>query len=114
VDTWYVNGGLQGSFGAGDRTYDWDVNFVHSESSADQTNYGSYNIKRINEALGDVNACLAIAGCVPLNLFGGPGTITPEMLAWIQPVVHDKSENKLTSFSANITGDLFAMPAGPA
>ena len=114
VDTWYVNGGLQGSFGAGEHTYDWDVNFVHSESSADQTNHGSYNLKHINEALGDVNACLAIAGCVPLNLFGGPGTITPEMLAWIQPVVRDQSENKLTSFSANITGDLFNMPAGQA
>ena len=51
---------------------------------------------------------------MPLNLFGGPGSITPAMLGWIQPVVHDQSENKLTSFSANITGDLFAMPAGPA
>ena len=113
VKTWYVNGGLQGSFGS-EHVYDWDVNFVHSESKADQTNYGSYNLKHINEALGDVNACLAIAGCVPLNLFGGPGSITPAMLGWIQPVVHDQSENKLTSFSANITGDLFAMPAGPA
>ncbi len=25
----------------------------------------------------------AIAGCVPLNLFCGPGPITPEMLAWL-------------------------------
>jgi iron complex outermembrane receptor protein len=114
VKTWYVNGGLDGTFQAGDRTYDWDVNVVHSESRAEQNNYGSYNILRINQALGDVNACLAIAGCVPLNLFGGPGTITPEMLGWIQPVVHDESENKLTSFSANITGDLFNMPAGAA
>jgi iron complex outermembrane receptor protein len=114
VKTWYANGGLDGTFQAGDRTYDWDVNVVHSESRAEQNNYGSYNILRINQALGDVNACLAIAGCVPLNLFGGPGTITPEMLGWIQPVVHDESENKLTSFSANITGDLFDMPAGAA
>ncbi|HET6435197.1 MAG TPA: TonB-dependent receptor [Xanthomonadaceae bacterium] len=114
VETWYVNAGLEGVFTAGSRDYSWDVNAVHSESRAEQTNYGSYNILRINQALGDVNACAAIAGCVPLNLFGGPGTITPEMLAWIQPVVHDESENKLTTFSANITGDLFALPAGAA
>ena len=81
VKTWYANAGLEGVFNVGDRTWSWDANVVRSESKADQTNTGSYNIKRINQALGDVNACLAIAGCVPLNLFGGPGTITPEMLA---------------------------------
>src|SRR3546814_8417054 len=72
-----------------------------------------YNIRRINEALGDPAACAAIAGCVPLNLFGGEGTITPEMLAFIQPVVRDESENKLSLFTANLTGDLFEMWAGP-
>ena len=113
VKTWYANAGLEGVFNVGDRTWSWDANVVRSESKAEQTNTGSYNIKHINQALGDVNACLAIAGCVPLNLFGGPGTITPEMLAWIQPIVHDESENKFTQVAANLTGDLFDMPAGP-
>jgi iron complex outermembrane receptor protein len=112
VKTWYANAGLEGVFDVGDRAWSWDANVVRSESKADQTNTGSYNIKRINQALGDVNACLAIPGCVPLNLFGGPGSITPEMLGWIQPIIHDHSENKFTSFSANLTGDLFDMPAG--
>jgi iron complex outermembrane receptor protein len=113
VKTWYANAGLEGVFNVNDRSWSWDANIVRSESKADQTNTGSYNIKRINQALGDVNACLAIAGCVPLNLFGGPGTITSEMLGWIQPVVHDQSENKFTQVAANLTGDLFDMPAGP-
>ena len=95
------------------RTWNWDVNLMRSESKADQTNYGSYNIRRINEALGDPAACAAIAGCVPLNVFGGPGTITPAMLAWIQPVVRDRSRNTLSLFSANLTGDLFEGWAGP-
>ncbi|HVI57884.1 MAG TPA: TonB-dependent receptor [Luteimonas sp.] len=113
VRTWYASGGLEGTFDVATRPWNWDVNFALSKSRAEQTNTGSYNIRRINEALGDPAACAAIPGCVPLDLFGGAGTITPEMLAFIQPVVHDESENKLSLFSANLTGDLLEMWAGP-
>ncbi|MCW5580922.1 MAG: TonB-dependent receptor [Luteimonas sp.] len=113
VKTWYAAGGLNGLFDVAGKSWSWDVNLVRSESKADQTNTGSYNIRRINEALGDPAACAAIAGCVPLNLFGGAGTITPEMLAWIQPVVRDRSRNTLSLLSANLTGELFEGWAGP-
>ena len=113
VKTWYAAGGLNGTFDVAERTWNWDVNLVRSESKAEQTNFGSYNIRRINEALGDPAACATIAGCVPLNLFGGPGTITPDMLAFIQPVVRDESKNVLSLASANLTGDLFDGWAGP-
>ncbi len=113
VKTWYAAGGLEGTFDVATRPWNWDVNVALSKSRAEQNNTGSYNIRRINEALGDPAACAAIPGCVPLNLFGGEGTITPEMLSFIQPVVHDESENKLSLFSANLTGDLFEMWAGP-
>ena len=112
VTTWYAATGLTGMFNVAGRTWNWDVNLMRSESKADQTNYGSYNIRHINEALGDPADCAAIAGCVPLNLFGGPGSITPQMLAWIQPVVRDESRNTLSLFSANLTGDLFDGWAG--
>ncbi|TWT19248.1 TonB-dependent receptor [Luteimonas marina] len=112
VKTWYASAGLNGVFDVAGKPWSWDVNVMRSESKADQTNYGSYNIRRINEALGDPAACAAISGCVPLNLFGGPGTITPDMLAWIQPVVHDRSRNTLSLVSANLTGDLFEGWAG--
>src|SRR5690606_23265461 len=58
-------------------------------------------------------ACAAIPGCVPLDVFGGAGTITPAMLAFIQPVVRDESENSLSLVSANVTGALAELPAGP-
>lgn len=113
VKTWYAAGGLDGVFEVNQRTWNWDVNVMSSQSKATQTNTGSYNIKHINQALGDPAACAAIAGCVPLNLFGGPGTITPEMLAWISPIVRDRSKNTLSLGSANITGELFDIWAGP-
>ena len=113
VETWYVAAGLEGAFNVGERAWNWDVNLVRSESRAEQTNTGSYNLRRINEALGDPAACAAISGCVPLDVFGGVGTITPAMLAFIQPVVRDRSENTLSLASANVTGALLEMPAGP-
>jgi len=113
VKTWYASAGLEGTFDVATRPWSWDVDVAFSRSRAEQANTGSYNIRRINEALGDPAACAAIAGCVPLNLFGGEGTITPGMLAFIQPIVRDRSENKLSLLTANLTGDLFEMWAGP-
>jgi iron complex outermembrane recepter protein len=114
VDTWYVGAGLEGVFDAGQRTLYWDVNVALSENKAEQTNFGSYDIRNIALALGNPAACAAVAGCTPLNIFGGPGTITQAMLDFIQPVVRDRSENKLALFTANLSGSLFELPAGSA
>nr|WP_246505656.1 TonB-dependent receptor [Coralloluteibacterium stylophorae] len=113
VDTWYVATGLEGAFDLGDRGWFWDLNLVRSENEAEQVNTGSYNIRHIANALGDPAVCATIAGCVPLDIFGGAGSITPEMLAYIQPVVRDRSDNTLSLASANASGDLFDLPAGP-
>ena len=112
VDTWYVGAGLEGVFDAGSRSFYWDANVAFSENEAEQTNFGSYDIRNIALALGDPAACAAVAGCTPLNIFGGPGTITPEMLAFISPVVRDRSKNELALITANLSGSLFELPAG--
>ncbi|HEX6930300.1 MAG TPA: TonB-dependent receptor [Gammaproteobacteria bacterium] len=113
VDTFYFGAGLRGSFEMGERLFYWDINAATSRNRADQTTYGSYNIRRIATALGPIDECNADPRCVPLNLFGGAGSITEDMLDYIQPILHDLSENNLRLYSANITGDLFEMPAGP-
>lgn len=110
VDTSYFMTGLNGDFSAGDHQYFWDVNYIHGTNDATQTVTGTYNIAHIQRALGPVADCTA--PCVPLNFFGGPGTITDEMLDYIQFIENDQSEQTLTSWTANISGDLFEMPAG--
>jgi iron complex outermembrane recepter protein len=112
VDTQYVATGLEGMFDVGSRTWFWDVSAAYSKNEAEQTNYGSYNILNIALALGDPAACAAVAGCVPLDIFG-EGTITPAMLAFIQPVVRDRSQQELSLVTANLSGDLFDLWAGP-
>ncbi|HYG07907.1 MAG TPA: TonB-dependent receptor [Stenotrophomonas sp.] len=112
VDTSYFATGFIGTFETSWRTWYWDANAMYSRSKAEQTNTGSYNIYNIALALGDPAACAAVAGCVPLNIFGGAGSITRDMLGWIQPVVHDRSQNELSLFSANLSSELLQLPAG--
>jgi iron complex outermembrane recepter protein len=111
VDTWNVTGSLAGEFSALNRDWYWDLNAVWSRNQADQTFTGNANAQRVQQALGPVAQC--ISPCVPLNLFGGAGTITADQLAWIGFTQQDKSEQELRDFSFNITGYITQLPAGP-
>lgn len=111
VDTTYVGTGIEGTFGVGNRTWFWDVNAAYGRNEAEQENRGSYNARNIALALGDPAVCASTPGCTPLDIFGY-NTITPAMLAWISPVFRDESENELSLATANLSGDLFDLPAG--
>lgn len=110
VNTYYVSATLDGEFKLGGRTFYWDVNGVYSENRADQVFYGNVNARKVAQALGPISQCTA--PCVPLNLFGGPGSITAEQLGFISFIQKDLSEQKLADFTANLSGDLFDLPAG--
>ncbi|RZV36416.1 MAG: TonB-dependent receptor [Chromatiales bacterium] len=114
VDTYYVGAGLTGDFEMGPGRYYWDINVITSQNRADQIKRGGYNSRKLQQALGPVSDCQA--PCVPFNFFGGQGsgggTITQAMLDWVGFVQKDVSEQELSLVSANITGDLFEMPAG--
>lgn len=111
VDTFYVGTGLEGRIDLTRSALFWDVNLAHSTNKAVQTNFGSYNARRLALGMGDPAACAAEPNCVPINLIG-PDALTPEMLAFIQPVLRDRSDNRLTLLTANLSGDLFDLPAG--
>jgi iron complex outermembrane receptor protein len=133
VNTWYMGAGFRGQFELATRDFYWDVSGVWSRNHADQITNGSYNALKIQNALGPAGRDAAgnlvcgvanplgvvanpIPGCVPLNLFGGrgagQGTITPAMLTYIQPTLHDSSEQELKDFTANFTGTILPLPAG--
>jgi iron complex outermembrane recepter protein len=111
VNTWNVTATLGGNFTMGSRTWIWDVNAIWARGRADQTFTGNVNAANVVQALGPVANCTG--ACVPLNMFGGEGSITPAMLDWIGFTQHDVSEQELKDYSANLTGELFTLPAGP-
>ncbi|MEZ5994515.1 MAG: TonB-dependent receptor [Hyphomonadaceae bacterium] len=111
VETWSVAATLQGQWDLLGRTWFWDANLSTANNSASQSFTGDINVARVQQALGPLAGCTG--SCVPLNIFGGGGTITPEMLSFIGYTEHNSSEAKLTDFTFNLTGDLLDLPAGP-
>ncbi|MCE7949474.1 MAG: TonB-dependent receptor [Xanthomonadales bacterium PRO7] len=112
VNTRYFATGLTGSFGWNEHNYNWDVNVVRADNNATQDVTGTYNMAHIAEGVGPLAACQADPKCVPINLFGGPGTLTPDMLNYILYNEHDLSHQAMGVVTANLSGDLFQLPAG--
>jgi len=125
VDVWHYNGGVEGFFQLGDRSFSWDLGYSYSKSQDQDITTGQVNVNRIAVAVGPsfrdpatgVITCGTPAapiggGCVPLNLLGGPGSITPEMLAYISVPLQDAFEYERTGYQANISGDIVELPAG--
>ncbi|HWP94936.1 MAG TPA: TonB-dependent receptor, partial [Gammaproteobacteria bacterium] len=118
VDTYYFGAGFEGVLDLGARGFEWDVNYIFSRSEAIQTTQNTYSNRNIALALGPLADCQADPECVPLNLFGGQGadgsgTITQEMLDYIRVTLHDASGQELRSYTANLSGDIADLPAGP-
>lgn len=110
VNTYYLATGFMGDFKLLDHLLSWDMNYASSVNAASQSVAGTYNIRRIATALGPVAGC--VAPCTPLNIFGGPGTITQDQLNYIQFTEKDDSRQSLELFTANISGGLLPLPAG--
>ncbi|MBN8486544.1 MAG: TonB-dependent receptor [Burkholderiales bacterium] len=98
--------------GAINDSWGYDVYFSHGE--ADQTqllmNWGSSS--KVQQALRAVSTtdCLdASNGCVPLNIFGPAGSITPAMLAFINLNAMQTQQVKQDVIAASINGDLGSL-----
>ncbi|MCQ4167085.1 TonB-dependent receptor domain-containing protein [Tahibacter harae] len=124
VDTTRVNLSVDGVFQLGSRDFSWGVNY--SATRAEQREFVSpYAANaRLALALGPsfrdaagVARCgrpgAVIDGCVPLDLFGPPGSITPEMLAYVGISAHNRKRSDSRDFVAHAEGELFDLPAGP-
>jgi len=111
VDTYSVTGTLDGSFHVGAHQWYWDLNSTFGINQARQAFTGNVRADRVAQAIGPVANCTA--PCVPLNLFGGAGSITQAMLDWIQFTEHDKSNQHLFDQTVNLSGALADLPAGP-
>ncbi|GAB4181985.1 MAG: TonB-dependent receptor [Wenzhouxiangellaceae bacterium] len=119
-----INTGLRGTFGDFAPTWNWDVSWQWGRRSRVDTDIGQFSGARMALALGpsffdsEGNAVCGtpdapIAGCVPLNLFGGAGTITQDQLDYVSVALNDRFTTKRQVFNATVDGDLLELPAGP-
>ena len=107
-----------------DTGWNWEASYNLGFRQSVSKSFGQFIGSRLASALGPsffnsegVATCgtvdSPIAGCVPLNLFGGPGTVTPEMINYVSATLVNTTETQLDVFNANVSGILFDLPAGP-
>ncbi|MBH0113850.1 TonB-dependent receptor [Novosphingobium sp. YJ-S2-02] len=121
-DSFIINTGLKGEFGAG---LQWTLGYVHAkttfegeiEDALNANFYAAADAVR-DPVTGNIVCRVTLTnpglypGCVPLNLFG-PNSVTVEMDDYITGVSRYKATNKLDSIQATLAGDIVEGWAGP-
>ena len=128
VQSFAFRGGFSGYFNLLGSEWDWDAGYNYGNNYESDVTSGLVNTERLQNALGEpgqlpctINGVPlpATQGCVPFNLFGGynlatgQGSITPAMANYVLFEDHAVIEETMRDYTANITGNLFNLPAGP-
>ncbi len=117
--------GLSGEIGDG---MDWEVYYNRGKRTRVDYDLGQFSAVRLQNAMGpsadldgdgqpecygDVtDASTIITGCVPLNFFGGEGTVTQEMLDYVGVELVDSFITEQEVWGASIAGSAFDLPGG--
>lgn len=136
VATFRANVLLEGNFDWAGRTMYWDAGYLFNRLRTDKSGTGDLNLRNVqaasgpsyyNSATGRVecgSAATPIAygsgagQCVPWNPLapygsGLPGTLDdPTVRAFLVPDNLDRGDTQTRSLTANLSGSLFALPAG--
>ncbi|TQV70957.1 TonB-dependent receptor [Aliikangiella marina] len=115
--------GLQGYL---TETWEYELSYNYGYRHRTDQDSGQYSGERLSLALGpsflDTTSnqvvcgtpAAPIANCVSLNLFGDTGTVTQEMLDYIQVTLVDQYTTELEVYNGFVTGDIFELPGGTA
>jgi outer membrane receptor protein involved in Fe transport len=102
-----VSGGARGPLTS---TLEWEVSGQYGESDRQSSNTNGALADRVQQAL---RGCPAgsTAGCVPLNIFGPAGSITPAQLGFLGVTTSTFTYTKYRGVQGVVSGDLgFASP----
>lgn len=107
--------GVRGTF-MPDNSWNWDVSLQHGESDRTNVAAGYTNVTNALIAVNTVSRTncttatgVTTSGCVPLNLFGSAGSITPAMAAYSSAVGIEKQNYTQTIAAASISGPVNAI-----
>jgi len=112
-DQFQINIGVRGTL-TGNIKYDLTGQYGETTQNQDRENWGSFS--RVQQALrsyrntaGNPVCSDTSNGCVPINLFGPEGSISPAMLGFIDLDARIRRNTKLTVVNGNVGGDLFGL-----
>jgi iron complex outermembrane receptor protein len=123
--TVHIDATLAGDFDLRGKSWNWDVGYNHSAVSGSTLSTGNLNLINLKQALGPsfMNAqgqvqCgtaanpILLSNCVPFDVLGGPSASTPQALAYVVANGQSTYGSTINSATANISGDLYTLPAG--
>jgi hypothetical protein len=108
-DMFSILGGVRGRLIA---DWNYDLSYQYGESNRTTTRAGYTNLTNIQNALltkDGKNCENGDASCVPINLFGGFGTITPAMAAYAQAIALLQLKYEQTILQAVVDGPVEAI-----
>ena len=91
--------------------FDADLSFSYGRSEGTNVNEGRFILHHLRHALGPEEDC--VGDCVQLDLLHGAGTITGEMLDYIQYTGIARGYSRQRILQWNLTGEAARLPAGP-
>jgi|SRR5215469_1992776 len=129
-NTFHWAGGFKGFFNVGGNEWDWDAGYNYNRQEETSHESNVVDLYTLGLALGPAYLPTGAAnvpsnyqcgtsanpiggGCVPLDVFGGAGTLTPAMVNYttFNPVSTSGSTSR--DYTANLSGDIADLPAGP-
>ncbi len=102
-DTFQLTFGLRGDLG---ENWKWDASVQHGQSKRDEVRAGYTNVTNVQNALNATNTTTCangVASCVPLNLFGPVGSITPAQARYSSAtaIISSNYTQDIVNFSVN-------------
>ena len=115
AETMLFRGGFSGYFNVGGNEWDWDASYSYGNTYETDITNGFFDTQKLAHALDSpgFTPCAQTPGCVPFNFLGGAPSITPAMLNYVTYEDHAIFSSTQRDYTANITGQLADLPAGP-
>ncbi|HET9485016.1 MAG TPA: TonB-dependent receptor, partial [Xanthomonadales bacterium] len=124
VDTLHVGVGVDGRGEAFGRPFAWSLHGSYADVEELETATGFLDRERVRLGVGPSfraadgapvcgTPAAPIAGCVPINVFGGPAGFTQAMYDYASVVQRSVRGTDQTTFAGAVRGDVLALPAGP-
>jgi len=104
TDTWRAVFGFEGSLGD---AWNWDVAFNKGRNTGEDGSTNIANLERVYQTLFSCNNTT-----IPCADYLGAGDVSQEVLDFILYTQRDTGGNEQESIGANLTGELFELPAG--
>ena len=109
TDTWQGTLGFRGKL---PNSWSWEVagSFGRNTGLDGMTNIA--NLQNVGNSINTSLCSTAAGAAIPCADYLGFGDLTPQVLDYILFTSRDRGGNELANFTADVTGDLFRLPAG--